>query len=44
MSQIDNPVHNLKSELEQMFQMVSTQLGKAKDALTLFDKIGRAHV
>ncbi len=38
MSQIDNPVHNLKSELEQMFQMVSTQLGKAKDALTLFDK------
>jgi phosphate transport system protein len=38
MSQIDNPVHNLKSELDQMFQMVSTQLGKAKDALTLFDK------
>jgi phosphate transport system protein len=38
MSQIDNPVHNLKSELEQMFQLVSTQLSKAKEALSLFDK------
>jgi len=38
MSQIDNPVHNLKAELEQMFQLVSTQLTKAKEALTKFDK------
>ncbi len=38
MSQIDNPVHNLKEELEQMFQLVTTQLLKAKEALTKFDK------
>lgn len=38
MSQIDNPVHNLKAELDQMFQMVATQLSKAKEALTGFDK------
>ncbi len=38
MSQIDNPVHNLKEELGQMFQLVSTQLTKAKEALTKFDK------
>ena len=38
MSQIDNPVHNLKEDLEQMFQLVTTQLSKAKEALTKFDK------
>ncbi len=38
MSQIDNPVQNLKSELEEMFQLVTTQLTKAKEALTNFDK------
>lgn len=38
MSQIDNPVHKLKEELEQMFQLVTTQLLKAKEALTKFDK------
>ena len=38
MSQIDNPVHNLKEDLEQMFQLVTTQLTKAKEALTKFDK------
>lgn len=38
MSQIDNPVQNLKSELEEMFQLVTTQLMKAKEALTKFDK------
>lgn len=38
MSQIDNPVHNLKIELEQMFSLVATQLGKAREALLKFDK------
>ncbi|MFI5172887.1 MAG: phosphate signaling complex protein PhoU [Chitinophagales bacterium] len=38
MSQIDNPVQNLKHELEEMFQLVTTQLLKAKEALTKFDK------
>jgi len=38
MSQIDNPVHNLKTDLEEMFQLVTTQLSKAKEALTKFDK------
>lgn len=38
MSQIDNPVHNLKADLEEMFQLVTTQLSKAKEALTKFDK------
>ena len=38
MSQIDNPVHNLKEDLEQMFQLVTTQLTKAKEALTKFDQ------
>ncbi|MBC8047234.1 MAG: phosphate signaling complex protein PhoU [Fimbriimonadaceae bacterium] len=38
MSQIDNPVQNLKHDLEDMFQLVTTQLTKAKEALTKFDK------
>lgn len=38
MSQIDNPVHNLKADLEEMFQLVTTQLSKARQALESFDK------
>ncbi|MFN0276497.1 MAG: phosphate signaling complex protein PhoU [Chitinophagales bacterium] len=38
MSQIDNPVHKLKTELDEMFQLVTTQLGKAREALVKFDK------
>lgn len=37
MSQIDNPIHELKHSLEQMFQLVSTQLEKSKEALSKFD-------
>lgn len=38
MSQIDNPIHELKRSLEQMFQLVFTQLEKSRDALSRFDK------
>jgi phosphate transport system protein len=38
MSQIDNPVQNLKLDLDDMFQLVTMQLTKAKEALTKFDK------
>ena len=38
MSQIDNPVHHLKAELENMFELITTQMSKAKEALTHFDK------
>lgn len=38
MSQIDNPVHNIKAALDQMFDLVETQLHKSKDALARFDK------
>jgi hypothetical protein len=36
MSQIDNPVHNIKSALDQMFDLVTMQLTKSKDALAGF--------
>jgi len=38
MSQIDNPVQQLKTELDSMFELVSRQLTKAKEALEKFDK------
>jgi phosphate transport system protein len=38
MSQIDNPVHNIKHALDQMFELVEMQLIKSKDALASFDK------
>lgn len=38
MSQIDNPIHNIKHALEQMFDLVSMQLMKSKEALERFDK------
>lgn len=38
MSQIDNPVHNIKAALDQMFELVTMQLVKSKDALAGFDK------
>ncbi|MEZ5014326.1 MAG: phosphate signaling complex protein PhoU [Chitinophagales bacterium] len=38
MSQIDNPVHKIKGDLSEMFQLVSKQLTKAQQALQKFDK------
>lgn len=38
MSQIDNPVHHLKTELDNMFELVLRQLEKAKTSLQNFDK------
>lgn len=38
MSQIDNPVHQIKYDLDSMFELVSRQLSKTKEALENFDK------
>lgn len=38
MSQIDTPVHRIKVELDEMFEIVGLQLHKTKDAMQKFDK------
>lgn len=38
MSQIDTPVHRIKIELDEMFEIVGLQLHKTKEAMQNFDK------
>lgn len=38
MSQIDTPVHRIKVELDEMFEIVGLQLHKTKEAMRNFDK------